>query len=70
MNTVPKNLHSLQEDIDRLVFQSKALVITLSAQDQFKSLTDETLSSALWLLNDRLNDIDQACQRLFEETAL
>lgn len=69
MKIVAKNNLDIQDDISRLLFQTKALVMTLSADQQFEVLNSETLSNAFWLLDDRLSDLEQACEKLFDGEA-
>lgn len=49
-----------QDNFDRYMAQSKSLLVALSAEDQFKAMSDEHIAGSLWLLFDRLNDLQTA----------
>ena len=64
-STHPK--HDLMNNIeilDRQVTQAKAVLICLSANDHFKELSPETVANTLWLLNDRMDDIQKGLNKL------
>ncbi|MFD2177762.1 hypothetical protein [Veronia pacifica] len=69
MNTVAKNTQEIQDDINRMLAQANALIDTLCVDDQYRTIDITTLSNALWLLSDRITDINNACQHLFKEAA-
>jgi translation initiation factor 6 (eIF-6) len=67
MKRIAKTTLSLQSDIDRLVTQTQALMALLIANDQFKSLNPDLLGDVLWIAADRIDEVKQACNQLFEE---
>lgn len=69
MENIANNSLDYQEEINRLVSQTKALLLTLTAQDQFKTLHEQTIADALWLLTDRLSDIETTCGNMFKEAS-
>jgi hypothetical protein len=50
-----------------LISQSKAILISLSANDNFDCLTRDTIAASLGLMSDQLERIEQQCNDLFEE---
>lgn len=48
-----------KDTLDRLVAQAHAVTAALIGNDAHKSLNDEVVSNLLWLIQDRLNDIDK-----------
>ncbi|MFD2176933.1 hypothetical protein [Veronia pacifica] len=64
MATLSKDTLDLQNDIDRMLSQSIAVLDSLSFEDQFKCLPTNTIASVLWLLSDRLREIEINYQAL------
>lgn len=52
------------DDIGRLASQALGVLACLSAEDNFKNLTDETIRNTLWLLRDQLEGINSASECL------
>ncbi|WP_281545892.1 hypothetical protein [Grimontia sp. SpTr1] len=69
MSTLANNHLEIQNDINRLLAQANALIDVLCVEDQYRAIDTVTLSNALWLLGERITDIDHACQQLFKEVA-
>ncbi|MDD1795117.1 hypothetical protein LRP50_18470 [Enterovibrio sp. ZSDZ42] len=69
MSTLTNNHLEIQNDINRMLAQANALIDMLCVDDQYRTIDAATLSNALWLLSDRITDIDHACQQLFKEAA-
>ena len=61
------NLLERQNTLDTLISQSKAILISLSANDNFDCLTRDTIAASLGLMSDQLERIEQQCNDLFEE---
>lgn len=57
-------LTQAQDDLERLLSQTKSLITVITANDQFFSMGKETLASVLWLAADRLDDIVKAYQKM------
>ena len=49
-----------QDNFDRLLSQTKALVLMITANDNFMSIDKREVANALWLVMDRLDDIGEA----------
>lgn len=52
------------DNLDRLMTQSKSLVNFMVANDNMDGLKFQTISDLLWMLGDRLNDIEAAQAKL------
>jgi len=61
---------SAQDDLHRLITQSKALLFTITSNDNHNDLGPEALSDVLWLLTDRLRDVDAAYLHLITQSNL
>lgn len=46
------------DNLHRLTGQARAVVTSLCSDDNFKTLNEATLANLLWLLGDRLDDIE------------
>lgn len=57
-NAEPFNVIERIDNLTRLVVQSRAVVTSMIADDNFTNLTPTTLSNLLWLLQDRLEEIE------------
>ena len=53
-----------QDDFTRQMTQAKSLLIALSSDDQSSTMTTEHVGGALWLLLDRLDDMNASHQKL------
>ncbi len=60
-------LLDIQDDLDRLLSQTGALVNTLIANDHFTRLDKTSLSELLWLVSERMRDIAVANTKLRTE---
>lgn len=47
-----------QDDFDRLLSQTKALLLAVTANDNFEYLNKHTVANSLWLALDRLDDLE------------
>jgi hypothetical protein len=61
---------SAQDDLHRLITQSKALLFTLTSNDNHNDLGSEALTDVLWLLTDRLRDVSAAYLQLISQSNL
>ena len=64
-DTYSSQLHDLQDDFDRVMNQTKALASILMPDDESSRPSTAIVASAMWLLSDRLNDIEAACDKIF-----
>ncbi|RDL44370.1 hypothetical protein DN730_08170 [Marinomonas piezotolerans] len=48
------------DDALRFVSQAKALVLILSNENSFEELEPWVISNAMWMLSDRLTDLESA----------
>ncbi|MDF1644884.1 MAG: hypothetical protein P1U80_11945 [Pseudomonadales bacterium] len=53
-----------QDNFNRLLAQTKALAVVLMPEDESSTYSVEITANAIWLLTDRLKDIESA----FEDT--
>lgn len=53
-----------QDNFARQMTQAKSLLIALSGDDQFSTMNTEHVSGVLWLLLDRLDDLNASHQKL------
>lgn len=51
-------------NFDRLMAQTKTAILILTMNDNFKCMRDEDISNALWLIGDRVDDLQQAYESL------
>ena len=67
---VSRDYLDAQDDFHRLISQSKALLFALSCNDNHKDLGDEIMSDSLWLLIDRLRDVEAAHNQIVDQANL
>ena len=51
-------------NFDRLMAQTKTAILMLTINDNFKCMKDEDISNALWLVGDRIEDLQKAYECL------
>lgn len=52
------------DNLNRLTSQARAVVASLCSDDNFKTLNEATLANLLWLLGDRLDDIEAQIKQI------
>ncbi|WP_027669702.1 hypothetical protein [Rheinheimera baltica] len=52
------------DNLNRLTGQARAVVTSLCSDDNFKTLNEATLANLLWLLGERLDDIDKQIKQI------
>ncbi len=57
-----------QDDFNRLLSQTKALLLVLTANDNFMHIDKQEVANALWLAMDRVNDLGEAYRRTVQAT--
>lgn len=55
----------LQDELNKYVVQSKAVLVALSCEGQCKNMSGQYIAEALWLVIDRLDDIHRITDRLY-----
>lgn len=58
-----------QDNFARQMTQAKSLLIALSGDDQFSSMSTEHAVGALWLLLDRLDDLNESHNKLVDSVS-
>lgn len=56
----------LIENMQKTLSQTEAVLIATSANDQFTSLNEDTLSNLLWLIGDNLRNVKKDMNILLE----
>ena len=67
-DTYSSQLHDLQDDFDRVMNQTKALASILMPDDESSRPSTAIVASAMWLLSDRLSDIEAVYDKIIKLT--
>ena len=65
-NTYSHQLLELQDDFNRVMCQTKALTSILMPDDQNSRPSTEVVAGGLWLLSDRLSDIEAVYDKIIK----
>ena len=65
-NTYSHQLIELQDDFNRVMCQTKALASILMPDDESSRPSTEVVASGMWLLSDRLSDIEAVYEKIIK----
>jgi|GEM_PF-4781784 len=56
------------DKIHKYIHQSKGLLISLTAEDQYRHINYESVGNCLWLIEDQLNRIKEETDIIFKKS--